>query len=106
MKVITFTDLMVRKLKPEEKKYVRGEGNGFTVRIMPSGVKTWLYVYNFDGRRREMNLGIYPEVSPDGFGSGGSSWLELHIPNLLNLFRNFVNCFFQCLVEFFNPIQH
>lgn len=63
MKITTFTDTMVRKLKPEEKKYVRGEGNGFTIRVMPSGVKTWLYVYAVNGRRREMNLGPYPDVS-------------------------------------------
>jgi len=54
---------MIKKLKPEEKKYTRGEGNGFTVRVMPSGVKTWLYAYNFEGKRREMNLGGYPEVT-------------------------------------------
>lgn len=63
MKVTTFTDTMIKKLKPEEKKYIRGEGNGFTIRVMPSGVKTWLYVYAFDGKRREMNLGSYPDVS-------------------------------------------
>lgn len=40
MKVTTFTDTMIKKLKPEDKKYVRGEGNGFTIRVMPSGVKT------------------------------------------------------------------
>ena len=63
MKITTFTDTMIRKLKPEVKKYVRGEGNGFTVRVMPSGAKTWLYIYNFDGKRREMSLGSYPEVT-------------------------------------------
>lgn len=30
---------------------------------MPSGVKTWLFIYSFDGKRREMNLGSYPELS-------------------------------------------
>ncbi|MBI1921945.1 MAG: site-specific integrase [Geobacter sp.] len=63
MKVTTFTDTMIRKLKPADKKYVRGEGNGFTLRVMPSGVKTWLYVYAFNGKRREMNLGSYPDVA-------------------------------------------
>lgn len=63
MKVTTFTDTMIRKLKPEEKKYIRGEGNGFSIRVMPSGVKTWLYVYSIDGKRREMNLGPYPDIS-------------------------------------------
>ncbi|HIJ86930.1 MAG TPA: site-specific integrase [Desulfuromonadales bacterium] len=63
MKVTTFTDTMIKKLKPEEKKYTRSEGNGFTIRIMPSGVKSWLYLFNFDGNRLEMNFGIYPVVS-------------------------------------------
>lgn len=63
MKVTTFTDTTIKKLKPGEKKYIRGEGNGFTIRVMPSGIKTWLYIYAFDGKRREMNLGSYPDVS-------------------------------------------
>lgn len=62
MKVTRFTDTMIRNLKPADKKYIRGEGNGFTLRVMPSGVKTWLYVYAIDGKRREMNLGTYPLV--------------------------------------------
>lgn len=62
MKVTTFTDMMVRKIKPTDKKQYRSEGNGFTIRVMPSGVKTWLYRYDFDGRRRELNLGVYPDV--------------------------------------------
>jgi integrase len=63
MKVSTFTDTMIKKLKPDEKKYIRSEGNGFTIRVMPSGVKTWLYVYAIDDKRREMNLGSYPDVT-------------------------------------------
>jgi integrase len=63
MKITTFTDTMIRKLKPEEKKYVRGEGNGFTIRVMPSGVKTWLFVYSIDGKRRELSLGSYSDTS-------------------------------------------
>ena len=63
MKVTTFTDTMIRKLKPDEKKYVLGEGNGFRLRVMPSGVKTWLYVYDFEGKQKQRNLGQYPEIS-------------------------------------------
>jgi len=63
MKKMTFTDTMIRKLKAEDSEYTRSEGNGFTIRVMPSGSKTWLYLYNFDGKRRKMNLGGYPEVT-------------------------------------------
>ena len=57
-----FSDVYLKSLKPEEKKYYRREANGFTVRVMPSGAKTWLFVYTFEGKRKEMNLGSYPEV--------------------------------------------
>jgi hypothetical protein len=43
-KSIRFTDVMVRKLKPEDKKYLRSEGNGFTIRVLTSGAKRWLYI--------------------------------------------------------------
>lgn len=62
MKVTTFTDIMIRKLKPEAKEYRRSEGNGFTIRVMPSGVKTWLYLYTIDEKRRCKNLGQYSDV--------------------------------------------
>jgi integrase len=70
MKITKFTDTMIRNLKPEEKKYIRSEGNGFSIRVMPSGVKTWLYIYTFDGKRREMNLGNYPFVTLDTARNG------------------------------------
>lgn len=57
-----FTDMTIRNLKAKDKKYYVREANGFTLRVMPSGVKTWLYIYTVDGRRKEMNLGIYPYV--------------------------------------------
>jgi integrase len=58
-----FTDMMIRKLKPDEKKYLRSEGNGFTIRVLTSGGKRWLYIYSLNGKRREMPLGNYPEMS-------------------------------------------
>jgi integrase len=58
-----FTDIYIKNLKPDSKKFYRRESDGFTVRVMPSGVKTWQLVYTVDGRRKEMNLGQYPYVS-------------------------------------------
>lgn len=58
-----FTDTMIKRLKPDSAEYRKSEGNGFTIRIMPSGFKTWLYLYAIDGKRRCMNLGQYPDVS-------------------------------------------
>lgn len=58
-----FTDLLAKKLQPKNKKYYLREGNGFAVRVLPSGFKTWLYIFTFDSKRHEMNLGEYPAVS-------------------------------------------
>lgn len=60
---IVFTDTMIRKLKQAPKEYRKSEGNGFTIRVMPSGFKSWLYLYAINGKRRCMNLGQYPDVT-------------------------------------------
>jgi len=58
-----FTDRYIKSLKPESKIYQVREGRGFAIRILPSGVKSWYYVYAVDGKRRQMCLGNYPDVS-------------------------------------------
>ncbi|MEZ4484356.1 MAG: integrase arm-type DNA-binding domain-containing protein [Syntrophotaleaceae bacterium] len=58
-----FTDRYIKSLKPESKMYQIREGRGFAIRILPSGVKTWYYVYSFGGKRRQLNLGNYPDTS-------------------------------------------
>lgn len=61
-----FTDLEIRNLKPKNKEYWVREGQGFAIRVLPSGVKTWYYIYtNADGKKRQMRLGDgnYPDVS-------------------------------------------
>jgi integrase len=57
-----FTDIAIKSLKPTEKKYYIREAEGFALRVMPSGVKTFLFIYNHEGKRKEMNLGNYPGV--------------------------------------------
>lgn len=56
-----FTDMMLKNLKVDKKTYSR-EGGGFTLRIMPSGIKTFLFIYTFEGKRKELNLGNYPDT--------------------------------------------
>lgn len=61
-----FTDLEIKNLKPKDKEYWVREGQGFAIRVLPSGVKTWYYIYtNKDGKKRQMRLGDgnYPDVS-------------------------------------------
>ena len=58
-----FSDMMLKKLKPTEKKFYMREGGGFAIRVMPTGTITWLYIFTIEGKRREMNLGEYPAVT-------------------------------------------
>lgn len=55
----------VKSLRPRNKRYeVWDPSNvGFGIRIYPSGVKSWVYFYSCNGRRRRMMLGNYPDKS-------------------------------------------
>lgn len=58
-----FSDKFIESLKPAEKINDVREANGFGIRVLPSGVKTWFFIYRIDGKRRFMNLGHYPSIS-------------------------------------------
>ena len=63
-----FNDKYIANLKPKDKRYNvkedSGRGNGkLTIRVSPNGNKSWLYLYNFDGRDRWMTLGSYPAMT-------------------------------------------
>jgi integrase len=56
---VIFSDRYIKNLKTESKKYVRNEGRGFTVVVMPSGTKTFYIRYTFNGKQQEYALGKY-----------------------------------------------
>lgn len=60
---MTFSDRYLQSLKPKEKMYQVRESHGFGLRVLPSGVKIFIYVYTLTGKRRQMNLGHYPHLS-------------------------------------------
>jgi len=58
-----FTDRYIQSLKPREKEYCIRESHGFTIRVLPTGSKTFQYIYTIEGKRRRLNLGSYPSTS-------------------------------------------
>lgn len=60
-----FTDRYIHGLQPEAKKYYVREGHGFTIQVLPSGVKTFMFIYTLEGKRKYFNLGNYPATSLD-----------------------------------------
>lgn len=58
-----FTDKYIAGLKPEAKMRQIREGSGFGIRVLPSGLRIFVFIYTIAGKRRQMNLGDYPTVS-------------------------------------------
>lgn len=58
-----FSDKYLANLKPKEKPFTVREAKGFTLKILPSGTKTFLYIYEQGGKRKQINLGVYPYVT-------------------------------------------
>jgi integrase len=60
-----FTDKSIKSLKPKSDRYEAWEdnGRGFGVRVSPTGIKSWIFIYRFDGLARRMTLGRYPAMT-------------------------------------------
>jgi len=49
-------------MAPKKRRYEILDGKGLYIRVMPSGTKSWIFRYLYDGRPRRMTLGGYPGV--------------------------------------------
>jgi len=58
-----FTDTLLKSLKPKDNKYQIRETTGFALRVMPTGSKTFLFIYESAGKRKEFNLGVCPYIT-------------------------------------------
>lgn len=59
-----FTDKFVSNLKPKNKQYQKGEGNGFSVLVLPSGTRTFVYRYKFQNKGKMITIGPYGNTPP------------------------------------------
>lgn len=59
------TNTQIKQAKPKEKEYSLNDGQGLALRIKPTGSKLWIFNYYqpFTKKRKNMGLGIYPDVS-------------------------------------------
>jgi integrase len=54
--------LQIKKLVPRGQRFEVSDGQGLSIRIMPTGTKTWVFRYMIDGTARRMTLGPYPAI--------------------------------------------
>jgi integrase len=60
---MALTDLQVRKMTPKKERFEVLDVNGLYIRVMPTGKKSWVFRYNFEGNPRRMTLGSYPAIT-------------------------------------------
>ena len=60
---MALTDINIKKAKPGKKAHKLTDGGGLYLQIAPTGVKLWRFDYRFEGKRKTLALGKYPDVS-------------------------------------------
>jgi integrase len=58
-----FSDRYIGSLKPRDKKYTVRENRGFAVQVLPSGSKTFMFIFELNKQKGYFHLGIYPSTS-------------------------------------------
>lgn len=57
------TNTEIKAAKPKEKPYKLADEKGLYLLINPTGGKLWRFDYRFDGKRKTLALGSFPDVS-------------------------------------------
>jgi integrase len=59
----TGSKLMAVQVTKAKGPAVLHDGGGLYLRISPTGAKSWVFRFQLDGKRRDMGLGPYPDIS-------------------------------------------
>ncbi len=60
---MAFTDAAVKALRPQAGRYMKCDGSGLYIEVLPSGEKSWIYRYRLAGASAKVSLGRYPLMS-------------------------------------------
>ena len=60
---MALTDIQVKALKPQEKKYSVSDGRGLILEVRPNGAKYWILRTWSNGKEKRRHLGSYPQLS-------------------------------------------
>ena len=57
------TDAAIKKPKPVDKPTKLADGGGLYLLLNPNGSRWWRFDYRFDGKRKTLSMGVYPDTS-------------------------------------------
>lgn len=57
------SDTAIRAARATGKRYSLGDALGLFLEVSPQGGKWWRFRYTYNGKRKTMSLGTYPQVS-------------------------------------------
>jgi hypothetical protein len=61
--VMPLSDTAIKNAKPKDKPYKLTDEKGMFLLVNPNGSKYFRLDYRFDGKRKTLALGVYPEIS-------------------------------------------
>lgn len=59
---MALTDTAIKTAKPGVKAVKMSDSDGLYLLVQPSGGKWWRFDYRFDGKRKTLSMGVYPDV--------------------------------------------
>lgn len=62
-RIVPLSDLQVKNSKPKNTAYKLTDGDGLYILVTPSGGKLWRLDYSYDGKRKTLSFGSYPEIT-------------------------------------------
>lgn len=62
-KMKQFTERYLASLKSRDKKFIVREGRGFALQVLPSGTKSFIYIFQLNKHKGYFPLGNYPAIS-------------------------------------------
>ncbi|MFV0422766.1 tyrosine-type recombinase/integrase [Oleidesulfovibrio sp.] len=71
------TEIKIKQLKPEEKRKRYFDGHGLYLEVHPNGKRYWRLKYRFDGKEKQLSIGVYPAISLKQARSARGSALDL-----------------------------
>jgi hypothetical protein len=60
---MALSDVKARNAKPRQKSYKLTDADGLYLLVASAGGKYWRFDYRYDGKRKTLALGTYPEIS-------------------------------------------